>query len=218
MALTLVFKKTRAILDTLVLDASVSETHSQEIEVTDHPVEQGANITDHRRRKPFVLTMEGIITNTPLPVESAAKSTQTYDGKSWTSRASAVPGRAEDAYATLQALCDSSKLLTITTALKVYPNMTLTSLSVPRDASTGQSLRFHATLREIRIVKNVTANIQAKTPRAKPAVDLHKKPAPPASPAQENQSLARAGAKAAKQHVGEIIDWVKGLVGSGSAP
>ena len=67
---SLVFKTTKASIGSLELDASVTETHSAEVDVTDHPIESGANISDHVRPRAEVLTIEGLVTNSPLPVKS----------------------------------------------------------------------------------------------------------------------------------------------------
>ena len=50
----------------IVIDASITETHVLENEITDHPVEQGANISDHSRPLPDSFTMECVVSNTPI--------------------------------------------------------------------------------------------------------------------------------------------------------
>lgn len=178
MAVALLFKKQLAQIDSLVLDASVSESHTVEVQITDHPVEQGVDVTDHRRRKPRQLTIEGIVSNTPLPQVSdpttlVTVGNVTFQSLSAGSTADTVP--ALNAYQTLLALADSPKLITVITALQTYENMTLSNLSVPRDASVGQSLHFTATLREIKLVRNDVAQVSANTTRANGLVDQHKK-------------------------------------------
>lgn len=53
------------------IDATVSETHAYVNQVTDHPVERGANITDHVRPEPRRLSLVGFISNAPqfLPAD-----------------------------------------------------------------------------------------------------------------------------------------------------
>lgn len=46
-------------------DATTSEDPTDAVTITDHPVEQGANIVDHARDEPERITLEGIVTNTP---------------------------------------------------------------------------------------------------------------------------------------------------------
>src|SRR5713101_5273233 len=55
-----------ALLDVITIDATLQEVHKADAEVTEHPVELGADITDHVRPKPVELRIEGIISDTPI--------------------------------------------------------------------------------------------------------------------------------------------------------
>lgn len=50
----------------LVLDVAISEQHRSSATATEHPVEQGVNITDHIRPEADELTLEGFVSNTPI--------------------------------------------------------------------------------------------------------------------------------------------------------
>lgn len=50
------------------VDVSLRETHGVGAEVTDHPVERGANIVDHIRPLPRTFSIEGLVTNHPIEV------------------------------------------------------------------------------------------------------------------------------------------------------
>jgi len=56
----------RVQIDTVVVDATIRESHSSPTEVTEHPVEDGSDITDHCHLRQRMLQIEGIITNQPL--------------------------------------------------------------------------------------------------------------------------------------------------------
>lgn len=47
-------------------DAVTSESHGLDVDITEHPVEEGAAITDHARAKPMAIRQEVVITNTPV--------------------------------------------------------------------------------------------------------------------------------------------------------
>jgi hypothetical protein len=173
---TLLFQPFNAIIDTLVLDASVKEDHDAEVEVTDHPVEQGAAVSDHARPKPEELTIEGMVSNTPLNFIQARRSV-TSEGFTWTTSAqtNAIrgnPGNAEAAYVTLRAMRDTPKMLTIITALRSYDNMVMTSLKIPRDKETGDVLKFTAKFKQVRIVTNAVTVVATKVNKAKPQQKL----------------------------------------------
>jgi Dit-like tail protein len=57
----------------LVIDATVSDTHTTTATPTEHPVEKGVAITDHVRPGPLKLSLECVITNTPLDIAPSNK-------------------------------------------------------------------------------------------------------------------------------------------------
>lgn len=56
----------RVQIDTVVVDAAIREMHSSPVEITEHPVEDGSDISDHCHLKQRMLQIEGLITNQPL--------------------------------------------------------------------------------------------------------------------------------------------------------
>jgi hypothetical protein len=189
----LVFRRPRkASIDTLVLDATLSEVHSVDVEVTDHPVETGANVVDHARRKPDVVQLEGVISNTPLglqPKPLLRFDPDTPQGQSFfdvLDGPDANPTRAETAYQQLQGLADGTPV-TIRTTLREYTNMVLESLSVPRSAQTGDSVQFTARFRQVRFVSSQT--VATATGPLAPRKSLGTKAPAAATPAQEKTVL-----------------------------
>lgn len=161
----ILFQKTKAAIGALVLDVSLTESHAAEVEVTEHPVETGANISDHARPKPETLVIEGLVSNTPLPAPgdptqnvSLKDSRGQVIGQATTSSKQDL-SRAGEAYRDLLDLKNSSELLTVVTALRTYTNMKITNLTVPRDARTGQALRFSCTLKEVRLASSRTVTV-----------------------------------------------------------
>lgn len=52
--------------DIMLIDATLSETTNLEAEASEHPIEDGPDITDHIRPKPVTVDIDGIISETPL--------------------------------------------------------------------------------------------------------------------------------------------------------
>lgn len=188
MAVTLTFKKTKAKLGAIVLDASVSETHTAEVEITEHPVERGANIVDHKRPKPDAVTIEGLVSNTPLPEPSDALVQQTQGNVTFDSASRLQATRASTAYQDLLDLKDSETLFTLVTALRTYEDMAIKTLTVPRDARSGQTLRFSAQCVQVRTVSNRTVKV---VPKATKKVDVGKKATTPMSETEKRQSTMK---------------------------
>lgn len=136
--LALLFKNGPLSIGDITLDAVVTENHGHSLQVTEHPVEDGADITDHARVKPDSITLDCAVTDTPRGVEPS-------------------PGRSAGIWESLRLLMDKATLVSVVTTLRVYENMILENLSAPRTAKEAGGLRFTATLREIRVVQNKTS-------------------------------------------------------------
>lgn len=63
---SIIWEMRRGPLAVIEFDAVTSETHTVEAEVTEHPIEVGANVSDHSRPKLRVVSTEVVITNTPV--------------------------------------------------------------------------------------------------------------------------------------------------------
>lgn len=140
--------KGRATIGDVVLDVSLSESHSLEAETTDHPVEDGSDISDHYRKVPAPFQIDGIISNTPLstgyPGQSAVNGiTAAIDGTD----------PVKDTWETIKGYFDNGTILTITTSLDTYPSRVLVNFKVDRNNKSGQTLRFSCTAKYIKIVK-----------------------------------------------------------------
>jgi hypothetical protein len=172
----------------LRVDVSLSESHEGDAEATDHPVEQGANVTDHIRPKPQQLTIEGFVSNTPL---ISGQSAQAQD----LSYPPDMPGPAEQAFAILESRRVLGKLHTVVTRLATYSHMALLSRPVVRNAQVGDALTFKAVFKEIRLVTTTTALIQTALPQGQPGVKTGQKPATAVQPAAQsaNQTLLVQG-------------------------
>lgn len=53
-------------LDIVYFDIPEREVYEYNTEVTEHPVEQGANIVDHARDKPITMSLTGYVSQTPI--------------------------------------------------------------------------------------------------------------------------------------------------------
>lgn len=140
--------------DFVVLDASLSESHAATVDVTEHPVETGAKVVDHLIPAPDDLSIEGVVSNTPAIIGAPARA----DGD-----------RGEQAYQKLLNLKNRGFLAFISTSLREYEQMAMTSLSIPRDSARGDSVFISLSFRQVLIA--ISQEVEAPEPtmeRAKP--------------------------------------------------
>ncbi len=142
-------------IDGYPVDLFVTEEHAFEADVTEHPVERGGVVTDNTRLKPPTLSLEGVVSDSPLGTVATDPSRT----------GSSLPS--EDALAKLMQIRDAREPVVITTALRRYENMGLVSLSIPKSAGTGKALRFKASFKQITIVSNKRTTVKTAAPRSK---------------------------------------------------
>lgn len=153
-----------------VIDAAPVETHTLDSAVTDHPVEDGADVTDHVRVLPNRLTIEGIVSDTPIGVIAAVRKdespfrTESTGGVVTAETALRFGKPSEDAFAFLKELRAKREPVRVETDIAVYENMILVGLSIPRSARTGGALHFRASFQEIVLVKTERTSISVAIP------------------------------------------------------
>jgi len=162
----------------LVLDITVTEDHVQESEVTDNPVETGASITDHVRRKADTLTLECVVSDTPIgdlvEVRRREASDEAFLNQYSTEPIDPYQTISDDARAYMRKLMDDREPIVVETATRLYDNMVLFSLVERRTADTGEAYRFTAMFKQVRIVTNDRSTVRV----ANPAVAKKKKRGP----------------------------------------
>ena len=119
----------------IALDVTVSERHDDDLEITGHPVEQGAEITDHAYPNPAKVTVEA----------GHSDAGGSSDGSSGGDR------RCVEVYEALRELQRSREPFDLVTGKRVYSNMLIKSLSVVTDAQSETVLSVKAELQEVLI-------------------------------------------------------------------
>lgn len=141
-------------IDTIAIDATISEQHNSDVEITDHSVENGSDIADHARVKPLMLIMECCISETPIGSAQQKRIADSQGVTTIQNDPSLKDGFAAETYSKIEVLRDSLKIITVVTRLKTYRDLMIQSISVPVDVKTGTALRFSITFKQVRLVNN----------------------------------------------------------------
>lgn len=170
--------------DSIEVDSCLEETHTFSNTVTDHPVEEGFNITDHSRPDPDSVVLRCFVSNTPLSAQQVQRAVRSGSVQFTTSAAQAaqqsvtgISGRGNDTYVALQKLRTEGTLISVVTTLRTYglspqEGMIVQSLSVPRARQNYDGLEFTVTLKQVRIVRNrSTVDTSQKDKRTRPKKD-----------------------------------------------
>ena len=133
-----------AVIGGIEMDVTLEETHSRDAQVTENPVESGATVADHVVLEPEGVSIEGFISSAPVRILPLGQ---------------AGTGRVLDAFEELDRLWRRREPVELVTGYRVYDDMIITRLELPRRREVG--LRFTAELRKVNIVDSEVAELPA---------------------------------------------------------
>lgn len=163
----LLVKPKRSIGDMPIAHATIREIHTDELEITQQPVEQGAMITDHAFKRPSECIIEVGYSNSPgsssLLGSLASAVTGTIGGI-----ASLLTGNSESEvnsiYERFLKLQTDREPFDVYTGKRVYANMLVKGLSTETTKETENSLVLKVHLQQIIIVPSATTQSVAAAP------------------------------------------------------
>lgn len=141
-------------IDGFLLDLEVSARHVFPGEVTRFPVEEGPDISDHIRALPDEITLESIVSDSPIG--TVATDATRADG--------AVPSEA--ALAKLRAVREARRPVVVETSLGTFEDMGLEELEVPTSKEQSGGLFFTARFVRMRLVTNRRTRVRVSTAMA----------------------------------------------------
>jgi len=121
---------------------TLEEIASDDLEITQHPVQQGAMITDHAYLKPATVSIKIMFNAADAPLA--------------------------ETYAKLRQLQASREPFDVVTGKRAYKNMLFKSLGQTNDAQTENVLSISAELQEIFIVQVETTTVPPRKQQANP--------------------------------------------------
>lgn len=119
---------------------TVEESHHDEMEIVDHPIEQGAPITDHAFKKPSELTLTIGWTGAQLFVDGIVN--KNTDQQAYLNALSTIYGQLLNGQA-------SRTLYTVVTGKRIYSQMLIKSLATQSDKEHENILMITVHMRQI---------------------------------------------------------------------
>jgi len=134
----------------IVANVTVEEDATDELTITEHPVEQGASITDHAYKNPARLRIRAGWSNSSI-------------------QAGADPNYATDIYNQLLALQVSAQVFTITTGKRFYSNMLMRMIRQDTTQETEAALDVIMEFQQIIIAATAPTNVPPPTQQRFPS-------------------------------------------------
>ncbi|WP_340619340.1 phage baseplate protein [Xenorhabdus siamensis] len=143
--LSMLFSQGTRKIGMIVPSVVISEKHQDTAEITEHPVQRGAAISDHAYDKPSEVTME-------LGFAGGGSLIDIFDlGES-----GSLGSSPKAVYQQLLALKASKQPFNVTTGKRQYKNMLIRAIEVTTDKTSENVLMVTLTLREVIIVETKT--------------------------------------------------------------
>jgi len=142
---------TQDVITEIPLDARVGSVYRFSSEITQYPVESGATITDHVHLRPDEISLEGMVTDTPV------NELPTYLGLRGDRETRVAGSRSQGAFDALFTVWRDRLPLTVVTEYMVFDDMFVESFEVPKAPDRGEAIWFSMTLRKIVTVETLTA-------------------------------------------------------------
>ena len=147
----------------IILDAVITESESNTVQVTSSPIENGSQINDHVIDTPTLYRMEGIVSDTESGGVDADTDASSLAKNFVDNAISSAAGntfnpisggnkRSQEAYRKLLDLLNKKDRFDVVTGLRAIKNVVLTRLEPVKDKSTANALYFRAEMEQIIIV------------------------------------------------------------------
>ena len=136
----------------IVPSVVISEKHSDSLEITEHPVEVGAAVSDHAYRRPSEVVMQ----------VGFAGGGSLLDLLDTTSYGLSVGLSPKEVYQNLLDLQNSREPFDVVTGKRIYSNMLMRAMEVTTDRTSENVLSAVLTLREVIITSTTTTQVAAK--------------------------------------------------------
>ncbi len=176
------------------VDTTMEEHYEDTLEITEHPVEAGANISDHSYKRPMELVLRcgwsdssasgllGLASGALSAISPAASGVLSIasginsllnpgagGSGSFTGGAMLASDYVAGVYSQLLQLQESRKPFIANSGLRIYSSMLLRTLSVTRNQKTQYVLNVEARLKQIIIVSTQSSTLPSQAAQAFPA-------------------------------------------------
>ncbi|KIZ46297.1 bacteriophage protein [Raoultella ornithinolytica] len=150
--LSTLFQQQSRRIGLIVPSVVISEKHNDTLEITEHPVEVGAAISDHAYRRPSEVVMQ----------VGFAGGGSLLDFLDTTSFGLSVGLSQKETYQELLDLQNSRVPFDVVTGKRIYSNMLIRALEVTTDRTSENVLSAVLTLREVIITSTTTTQVAVK--------------------------------------------------------
>ena len=153
----------------IIAQAVIEEILEDNLEVSEHPIEAGAPISDNAYKRPSEVTLKLLWSNSPTASSSLLNASVLSSSSVNSSNTGANVNQVNAVYAQLRKMQAVRALFTLQTGKFRYLNMICRSLTSPTDYKTENALVIHMVCRQVLLVNTQVVALpgaNAKNPSA----------------------------------------------------
>ena len=157
-------KRTKSIKSdsfSLIFDLQLSESHSFDSIVTNHPVEGDSPVSDHIEKQLRSGSSSFFVSNYSLKIGEL------------------TTNRVQDIYDLFKQLWKAKELVTLVTDLDVYEDVAITKVGISRNVGVGEAGTFEVSFTEFRIVRLKKVSIDANIVITELETEISRQASPP---------------------------------------
>lgn len=147
----------------IAAQATISEKHIDEIVITEHPVEQSAQISDHMYRKPQEVIITCGFSNSPTAPSDINQIGSIQEGFNEVDITSSMTGNSllqcNQIYDMFISMQQTGQLISVATGKRIYPAMLFKMITVETDIKTENALIMTIVCHEIILATTSTVTI-----------------------------------------------------------
>ena len=168
----------------------LDESHEYSTTSTDYPVESGVSVSDHVIKNPQKVTLNFLVSDTPLTILGARNVANSLLGVTETQKA----------YDYFSTLWKDGEVFRLITKYEVFFDMIVESFTPSRNNRLGQALNFSVILKKFKTVQSQVSEVSAEKatppqrPRQQGAADKGKQTTtPPSAGTATKTSILKGG-------------------------
>ena len=166
--------------DVLLFDSTIREAPSFQIAITENPVETGVSMADHAYAKPDTLTLEVVVSDTPLLADNQGTPAIQLAQSQGLAFMGPNERRSVNAWAAIQLAAKSFTVLTVQIGLGSYPNMMIEQGSAEQTVDSAGIMRATLQLHQVTFAGTSKVVYPPRAPKkpkreAAPPADASKK-------------------------------------------
>lgn len=144
------FAKTDMGIEGIEFDLFIDESHGLDFKMSEHPIQDGAVITDHVTQQLRTCKINAMFTNHSVRKNTGNRDEIDIEGYE---DAKPIENTARTRYTELEELAKRREPVRLVTSLITYPKMIITNIKAGRGESDGESIKFSMTLKEFKAIK-----------------------------------------------------------------